>query len=643
MRRLGSLGSTVTRIVIIAQLGCVVVGTALLLRLARQVRGAVIVELFSLAAVAGIITLVGWWFLSRESRAAAELARNVDNERLLKAQLEQAVASRSSELEDARRVLQRMWWLGQQIALELNPDRVIERFLEAVADIAQAEGSLVALIGEDGAVHIIEAIGLANALSGYTVAMAGSAMGKVIRDGVTWSTDRLADHANEIDSGVLERIGAQVRGIAMVPISRRGERVGAVTVVTKAARRFTDAEIERIEAMGDLLSLSLENAELVETLRSAELRFRTLFRAAPDAVFTVLRDGRIREANDAVTELTGIDSVLVLGRSVTDLVAEADREKLLAALDATIAGSPARIELSFMCDAPGRAAPMRRVVAVAMSRLPESDPPSVLLVGRDTTSEHDMRMRLMVSDRLAAVGELVAGVAHEVNNPLSSISAFAQILLRDGELTPMQHESIEVIQSETLRASQVVKDLLAFARRSEPMRSPVDVNGVVQGTLRLRGYQLTSTKVTVETALAGELASVIGDARQLQQVCLNLVTNAAQAMAPQGGGKLFITTSSVGPDVVIEVRDTGPGIPDSVRPHVFEPFFTTKDEGEGTGLGLSVSYGIVTSHGGRIEVASTSAAGTTFRVALPAHIDEPGDTMSAPAAAEYDALQVPVS
>ena len=633
----------VPRRIALGQLAIVAIGTAILIHVWQHSHDSAIIALFWCAIIITGLTLYGMRVLEADRRATTDLTRVVAEERQAKETLEDAIESRTTELEDAQRVLQRMWWLGQQITLELNPERVIERFLEAVADIAQAEGSLVALIGDDGAVHIVEAIGLADSLSGYKVAMAGSAMGQVIRDGATWSTDRLADHAGEIDSGVFERIGAQVGGIAMVPISRRGERVGAVTVVTKAARRFTAAEIERIEAMGDLLSLSLENAELVETLRSAELRFRTLFRAAPDAVFTVLSDGRIREANDAVAELTGIDSVLVVGRSVTDLVAVGDREKLLAALDATIAGSPARIELSFMCDTPGRAAPMRRVVAVAMSRLPESDPPSVLLVGRDTTSEHDMRMRLMVSDRLAAVGELVAGVAHEVNNPLSSISAFAQILLRDGDLTPMQHDSIEVIRSETMRASQVVKDLLAFARRSEPMRSPVDVNGVVQGTLRLRGYQLTSTKVAVETSLAAELPSVVGDARQLQQVCLNLVTNAAQAMAPQGGGKLFISTSFDGLDVVIEVRDTGPGIPDSVRPHVFEPFFTTKEEGEGTGLGLSVSYGIVTSHGGRIEVASTSAAGTTFRVALPVHNDELASTAAAPAAADYEGLHVPVS
>ena len=130
-----------------------------------------------------------------------------------------------------------------------------------------------------------------------------------------------------------------------------------------------------------------------------------------------------------------------------------------------------------------------------MSRLPEADPPSVLLVGRDMTYEREMRVRLMESDRLAAVGELVAGVAHEVNNPLSSISAFAQLLLRDGGLSVAQRDSIEVIKSETLRASQVVKDLLAFARRSEPQREPLDLNGVVARTLRLRGYQLASNKI----------------------------------------------------------------------------------------------------------------------------------------------------
>jgi len=223
----------------------------------------------------------------------------------------------------------------------------------------------------------------------------------------------------------------------------------------------------------------------------------------------------------------------------------------------------------------------------------------------------------MESDRLAAVGELVAGVAHEVNNPLSSISAFAQLLLRDTTMTPSQRESLEVIRAETMRASQVVKDLLAFARRSEPQSAPLDLNGVVGRTLRMRQYQFNEASVRVEAELAADLPSVIGDARQLQQVCLNLLTNAVQAMSP-GGGVLRVRTYQANDLVRLEVMDTGPGIPVDARAHIFEPFFTTKKEGEGTGLGLSVSYGIVTTHGGAIEVVATGPAGTTFRVTLPA-------------------------
>ena len=440
-------------------------------------------------------------------------------------------------------------------------------------------------------------------------------MGRVIRAGEALAIANIHADPSLFDPDIYARAKDLFVGLAIAPISRRGECIGAVSVVTKTERVFTSADLERIEAMSDLLSVSLENAELVETLRHTEARFRTLFRAAPDAVLTVVENGRIREANDAVREVTGVEPQQAIGRLIGDLVVEADRAKLAAALDATFAGSPARAEVSFRNEGLGTSA--QRVVAVAMRRLPEVDPPSVLLVGRDITNERDMRVRLMESDRLAAVGELVAGVAHEVNNPLSSISAFAQLLLRDGGLTPMQRESIEVIKAETLRASQVVKDLLAFARRSEALREPLDLNNVLSRTLRLRGYQLSSNHVELQSEFAPDLPAVVGDARQLQQVCLNLMTNAIQAMSPLGGGKLHVSTRRDGAWVVLEMRDTGPGIPDAARAHIFEPFFTTKDEGEGTGLGLSVSYGIVTAHGGTIGVVATSSAGTTFRVALP--------------------------
>lgn len=612
-----------TKHVLGTQLVCVAIGLWLLTRIRGRIDRGIFVELIALAIFAGLVTLAGWVSMSGERRKGVELAERMAQERALNSTLEQAVVSRTTELEDAQRVLQRMWWLGQQITLELNPQRVLERFLEAVADIAQTDGGILGMVGDDGRIHIVVGTGLGSPLTGLSVPISGSAMGRVIRNGTAWTTRNFHEHRVPTDDTIYSRVGQDIKGIAIVPIARRGERIGAVTLGSREERDFTAADLERIEAMGDLLSVSLENAELVETLRQAEWRFRTLFRAAPDAVFTVLRSGRIREANDAVRDVTGVDPLQVVGRPVIDLVVDADREKLRAALQSTFDGSPTRVEVSFVSDQATRGSAIRRVVALAMSRLPEADPPSVLLVGRDMTSEREMRVRLMESDRLAAVGELVAGVAHEVNNPLSSISAFAQLLLRDGGLSAAQRDSIEVIKSETLRASQVVKDLLAFARRSEPQREPLDLNGVVQRTLRLRGYQLTSNKINVETDLGAELPSVVGDARQLQQVCLNLVTNAIQAMATLGaGGTLFVSTRSDGPHVVLEMRDTGPGIPEVAKAHIFEPFFTTKGEGEGTGLGLSVSYGIVTAHGGKIEVPSTSPAGTTFRVTLPAAEEE---------------------
>ena len=468
--------------------------------------------------------------------------------------------------------------------------------------------------GSDGLIEIAASSGSLAPLGGTRFAPGPSALGRVIRLGGVWSVSDVNEHREDVHFEWFAIEGRPMRGLAIIPVQRRGERIGVVVISSVSVHSFSPLEIERVEAMADLLTVALANAELFETMRQAEWRFRTLFRAAPDAVLTVLQaSGRIREANDAVRAVFGLDPHQVIGRTLSELIVPEDRPLLENALSKAFAGAQTRVELHV-----GQESGAARVVALAASRLPEADPPSALLVGRDMTHEREMRVRLMESDRLAAVGELVAGVAHEVNNPLSSISAFAQLLLRDGSLTPTQRESIDVIRAETMRASQVVKDLLAFARRSEPQRVPIDLNGVVTRTLRMRQYQFSEASVRVEQELTSDLPAVLGDARQLQQVCLNLITNAVQAMGASGGGNLLLRTSHDEQSVQLDIVDTGPGISASARAHIFEPFFTTKSEGEGTGLGLSVSYGIVSAHGGKIEVVSTGSDGTTFRVSLPA-------------------------
>ncbi len=354
----------------------------------------------------------------------------------------------------------------------------------------------------------------------------------------------------------------------------------------------------------------MANADLVETLRKAEWRFRTLFRAAPDAVLTVLESGRIREANDAVQDLVGLPPVQLVGRKLEELVLQEDRSHLADQVARVMAGEEARFEVR-MWNGGGV-----RIASLAARLLPEADPPQMLVVGRDMTADREMRARLAESERLASAGELLAGVAHEVNNPLSTISAFAQLLERE-ELSDSQRESVEVIRSETVRASQVVRDLLTFARRSEGEVGTICMNELVERTMRLRMHDLKSRGVECETVLAEDLPYVTADARQIQQVLLNLLTNASQAMSATGGGALRIETRQIGHRVLLEITDSGPGIPAEVRAHIFEPFFTTKDDG--TGLGLSVSYGIISAHGGTITIPKSTASGTTFRVSLPAY------------------------
>ena len=568
----------------------------------------------AVAALNGLLVLYGNYALAIERRVGEALLDRVTAEQALKAKLEQRVAERTLELDDAQRVLHRMWWLGQQITLELDPRRVLDRFLEAVADVAQADGAALGLVESDGTIVVTAANGILEPLTGERMPGATSVQGRVVQAGRTWCVADVETHRDEVHASLFSKLSRPLHGVAVVPIQRRGERIGAVTIGSERVHTFSALELERVEAIADLLAFALANAELFESMRQAEWRFRTLFRAAPDAVLTVLQTtGRIREANDAVRAVFGFEPHQMIGRTLLELLVPADRPSLEEALARAFAGAQARIEVHVQTSSG-----TTRVVALAVNGLPGAEPPSALLVGRDMTQEREMRLRLMESDRLAAVGELVAGVAHEVNNPLSSISAFAQLLLRDDDLSPAHRESIEVIRAETTRASQVVKDLLTFARRSDPQREPLDLNGVVARTLRLRQYQLADATVRVRQELAAELPPVLGDGRQLQQVCLNLVTNAVHAMTAQGSGTLTLRTSHADGAVLLEVSDTGPGISAGARPHVFEPFFTTKGEGEGTGLGLSVSYGIVKAHGGTIEVADTGPEGTTFRVRLPA-------------------------
>ncbi len=225
--------------------------------------------------------------------------------------------------------------------------------------------------------------------------------------------------------------------------------------------------------------------------------------------------------------------------------------------------------------------------------------------------------RLLQSEKMSSVGQLVSGVAHELNNPLTGIMGFAQLLLLR-ELEETSRRQVETIYAEAERASKIVSNLLTFARRRKVQKEPANLNTLIERVLELRNYDLRVRNIETDLDLDVALPETMVDTNQIQQVMLNIIINAEQAMrAETGGGTLRIHTSVGDGSVLASFQDSGPGMSKETVRRIFDPFFTTKEAGEGTGLGLTISYGIIEEHGGRIWAESDPGRGTTFFIELP--------------------------
>jgi two-component system, NtrC family, sensor kinase len=240
---------------------------------------------------------------------------------------------------------------------------------------------------------------------------------------------------------------------------------------------------------------------------------------------------------------------------------------------------------------------------------------SQVLVFKDVTAERVVSRRLFHAEKMAAVGQLAGGVAHEINNPLGGILAFAQLMSRDGDRTPDDQENLRLITDAAVRAKKIVESLLHFSRRPSEEKGPVDLARVADDALFLLQPQLRSGRI--ELVREYQPAVAVANANQVQQVVVNLVVNAIQAM--NGEGRIVVSTGAAGHGRVgLRVADTGPGLAPEVARRVFEPFFTTKAEGQGTGLGLSICYQIAEAHGGSIRLEDASEHGASFVLELPA-------------------------
>ncbi len=396
----------------------------------------------------------------------------------------------------------------------------------------------------------------------------------------------------------------------------RGHTIGELRVVARDTGMRTLARLTRaLDYVETPLTLSLDALLLDEEERFAREREHLLatgLTTINHPIFILDQSG-IRYANPAAAREYGWTQPELMEMTLEDLVVGADTRE---GLDVGSGIIEPGVRVSHDIHRRKSGAEFPAAVSIAPLRGHNGDILGQVVSVRDVSQDRHVEEQLRHTEKMVAVGELVAGVAHEINNPLTGISAFAQILLEE-PLGEEQRESVQLIKQECDRAKGVIRDLLLFARKTDRGFGPVDVNAMLQQVVRLRAYPLRQANVTVKLELDPDAPRVSGDEQKLQQVLLNVISNAEFAMNGRPERVLTLSTHVSGGLVHILARDTGRGMTADVKRRIFEPFFSTKPPGLGTGLGLSVSYGIMHAHGGSITVESEPDAGTTFQLTLP--------------------------
>ncbi len=356
---------------------------------------------------------------------------------------------------------------------------------------------------------------------------------------------------------------------------------------------------------------------------------KRLIESSPYAIIATDIKGNIIVFNRAAEELSGYRAEEVLGRiHITQIYQPGVAKEVMKKLRSPDYGGIGRLTGSEfkMVDKGGKEIPIHLSAAIVFQ-----DGEEVASVGIFTDLRprivmeqklQETHLQLVQLEKLRSLGEMAAGVAHEINNPLGGILIYASLLLEGLAPDDAQREDLGRIVQEATRCQEIVKSLLEFARQSGPKKELIDVNRAITDGLHFLENQATFHNIEIIKELAPTLPPLLGNAGQLKQVFLNIMINAADAMHARGALTIKTFLSGNGNKVVIEFTDTGGGIPQDILPRIFDPFFTTKKVGEGTGLGLSMSYGIVKEHKGDIEVYTVPGSGTTFRVLLPVEYEE---------------------
>src|SRR5216117_1509686 len=483
--------------------------------------------------------------------------------------------------------------LSYVLSDSIELDRIVEQVVRYAVRFLDAQGALLALLGDgpDDPLRVAAAEGTLSDLRGRTIHSDDA--GLLVR-----STGR--EHLELIRNSGTEPTeivqGFQAAAAAAVPLRSHGTVIGTLLITDPREAQFVPEDVRLLSTLATHAAVVIANARFFEMVRRAKDQWETAFDALSEGIAVVDTDGVVRRANRSLASLLGVPVSTLVGTALGDaLLGTGKSQPLSERLQRTVRVNAAHI------------------AGAGFEQ-------SVVVLVEDVSEQQALETQLVQSEKLAAVGQLVSGVAHELNNPLTSIAGLSEFLLEQKELGKKDRGHLQVIQEQAERAGRIVRNLLTFARKGSAERIPVDLNDVIRRTLALTAYELKLKDVTVERELSGALPEVFGDRHGLQQVVLNLVTNAAHAVTdnPRERPREITVSTWFDGQVHLRVADTGPGISDDIAQSVFTPFFTTKEPGKGTGLGLSITYSIVESHGGQITLEPRGPrGGAAFRVDLP--------------------------
>jgi two-component system NtrC family sensor kinase len=519
----------------------------------------------------------------------------------------------------------------------LQPVRIAEQVTGYLTRFADAQGSLVALVSHGGQ-------------AGRVAAAAGSLAGlrdREIPEGdpglITAAMGReqlmLADSRGPERPLLVD--GLFVGHAAVFPLRAHGVTIGALAVTDPVGGGFEPEALRLLSTVATHAAIVLSNARFFDLVRAGRDQWETTFNALTEGLAVVDESGRIRRANRALASLVG-GSIASLAGSPLNQAPLGGSLELADLLETARNGVPAP-PLTQRAPALDRllrftAAPMRG----------EGGTPWAVVLVEDVTEQDRLESQLIQSEKMAAVGQLVSGVAHELNNPLTSIAGLAEFLLEQPKPSERDRDHLRVIREQAERAGRIVRNLLTFARKGPADVGELDLNDIVQRTVSLVAYELKLREVRLDATLDPGLPRLTGDRYQLQQVVLNLVTNAIHAVQDNAADRprrIGVATTLVDDSVVLRVSDTGAGIPEQMVPQIFTPFFTTKAPGHGTGLGLSISYRIVEGHGGTLMVQRGTDGGAVFVMRLPVRAvaaARPSTIPPVPSPADEAALTAPL-